>query len=148
MIPELPIAMLACARIGAVHSVVFGGFSAEALRDRMVDCKSTMLITTDGYWRSGKVVDAKTGADTAVAQAPLVKKVIVVKRMSNQVTMQAGRDFWWNEEIAKEDIKAVCEPEQMDADASLFILYTSGSTGKPKVFSTARPVISCMRCRP
>lgn len=132
MIPELAIAMLACARIGAVHSVVFGGFSAEALRDRMIDCGSRLLITADAYWRSGKVVGAKTGADTAVAQCPKVEKVIVVKRMGSECPMTTGRDVWWHEEMAKDDVSANCPPEALDADSNLFILYTSGSTGKPK----------------
>jgi acetyl-CoA synthetase len=132
MVPELAIAMLACARIGAVHSVVFGGFSAEALRDRMIDCGSKLLITADAYWRSGKVVGAKAGADTAVAQSPKVEKVVVVKRMGSECPMTPGRDVWWHEEMAKDDISSVCPPEVLDADANLFILYTSGSTGKPK----------------
>jgi acetyl-CoA synthetase len=132
MIPELAIAMLACARIGAIHSVVFGGFSAEALRDRMLDCGSKLLITADAYWRSGKVIGAKAGADAAVAQCPKVEKVIVVKRMGSECPMTAGRDVWWHEEMAREDVSANCPAEVLDADSTLFILYTSGSTGKPK----------------
>ncbi len=132
MIPELPIAMLACARIGAIHSVVFGGFSAEALRDRIQDCNSTILITADGYYRSGKTVRSKDGADTALASCPGVKNVVVVKRLGIDINMQNGRDHWWHEEMAAPDISDKCEPEEMDADAPLFILYTSGSTGKPK----------------
>ena len=134
MIPELPIAMLACARIGAIHSVVFGGFSAEALRDRILDCNSKLLITADGYWRSGKVVKSKDGADTILGDCPQVKDVFVVKRLGKDITvnMQSGRDHWWHEEVAAADIKPECEPEQMNADDPLFILYTSGSTGKPK----------------
>ncbi|MBM3148557.1 MAG: acetate--CoA ligase [Chloroflexi bacterium] len=132
MIPELPIAMLACARIGAIHSVVFGGFSADALRDRMIDCESTVLICADGYYRGGKVIRSKDNADQALESCPKVKDVIVVKRANIDVPMKAGRDYWWNVEMAPEDIKAVCEPEKMDSDDPLFILYTSGSTGKPK----------------
>ena len=132
MIPELPIAMLACARIGAIHSVVFGGFSAEALRDRILDCDSTILITADGYYRSGKTVRSKDGADTALSSCPGVKHAVVVKRLGIEISMEKGRDHWWHEEMAAPDISSTCEPEVMDADAPLFILYTSGSTGKPK----------------
>ena len=139
MIPELPIAMLACARIGAIHSVVFGGFSAEALRDRMNDCGSKILITADGYYRSGKIVQNKANADEALKECPGVEKVVVVKRLGIDVPFTKERDLWWNEEMAKEDIKPSCEPEVMDAEDVLFILYTSGSTGKPKgvIHSTA-----------
>jgi acetyl-CoA synthetase len=132
MIPELPIAMLACARIGAIHSVVFGGFSAESLRDRILDCDSKVLITADGYYRSGKIVRGKDGADTALQSCPNVKTAIVVKRLGIDINMKEGRDHWWHEEMSVEDIEPYCEPEIMDADAPLFILYTSGSTGKPK----------------
>jgi acetyl-CoA synthetase len=132
MIPELPIAMLACARIGAIHCVVFGGFSAEALRDRILDSKSSLLICVDGYYRSGKIVNSKVNADQALAQCPDVKTAVVVKRIGMEVNMQAGRDLWWQEQMYAEDIKPFCEPEVMDAEDPLFILYTSGSTGKPK----------------
>lgn len=132
MIPELTMAMLACARIGAIHSVVFGGFSAEALRDRILDCKSTMLITADGYYRSGRNINSKNNADIALKDCPAVKDVVVVKRLGIDVDMQAGRDHWWHDEMNGDDIAAECPPEEMDADAPLFILYTSGSTGKPK----------------
>ncbi len=132
MIPELPIAMLACARIGAIHSIVFGGFSAEALRDRIQDATANALITTDASYRSGKVIGLKTNADVALANCPTVKTVIVYNRTNTKVDMKAGRDFWWHEEMAAPDIKPVCEPEKMDAEDPLFILYTSGSTGKPK----------------
>ncbi len=132
MIPELPITLLACARIGAIHSVVFGGFSSDALRDRIKDGGSKLVITADGYWRSGKVITSKGSADAAVEQCPSVKEVIVVKRMGNEVQMKAGRDFWYHEEMSAPDITNWCEPEVMDADDTLFILYTSGSTGKPK----------------
>ena len=132
MIPELPIAMLACARIGAIHSVVFGGFSADSLRDRILDCGSTVLICCDGYYRSGKVVNSKVNADTALESCPDVAHCIVVRRTGNEVKMKEGRDSWWHEQMAAEDIKPVCEPEKLDAEDPLFILYTSGSTGKPK----------------
>ncbi len=132
MIPELPIAMLACARIGAIHSVVFGGFSSEALRDRINDCGSTVLITADGYYRSGKIVQNKINADEALKECPAVAKVLVVKRLGIDVPFTKERDLWWHEEMAKEDIKPSCEPEVMDSEDVLFILYTSGSTGKPK----------------
>ncbi len=132
MVPELPIAMLACARIGAIHSVVFGGFSAEALRDRIQDSECELVITSDGGRRSGKAIPTKNNADAAVAECPTVKNMIVVKRVGNEVNMKEGRDHWWHEEMAAEDIRPVCEPEPMDAEDILFILYTSGSTGKPK----------------
>jgi len=132
MIPELPIAMLACARIGAVHSVVFGGFSAEALRDRVLDSGAKMLICADGYYRSGRIIRSKDNADEAVKACHEVSAVIVVNRANIEINMQPGRDYWWNDEIAAEDIKPDCEPEIMDAEDPLFTLYTSGSTGKPK----------------
>jgi acetyl-CoA synthetase len=132
MIPELPIAMLACARIGVIHCVVFGGFSAESLRDRILDSKSSMLICVDGYYRSGRIVNSKVNADEALAQCPDVKAAVVVKRLGIEVNMQPGRDFWWHEQMYAEDIKPFCEPEVMDAEDPLYILYTSGSTGKPK----------------
>ena len=132
MILELPIAMLACARIGAVHNVVFGGFSADALRDRMLDCESTLLICADGYYRGGKVIRSKNSADEAMAACPEVKNAIVVKRADIEVNMEEGRDHWWHDEINARDIEPRCEPEVMDAEDPLFILYTSGSTGKPK----------------
>jgi len=132
MILELPIAMLACARIGAIHSVVFGGFSADSLRDRILDCGSTMVICADGYYRAGKVIRSKSNADEAMSACPKVKHAIVVKRAGNEVNMVEGRDHWWHEEMNAGDIKPYCEPEVMDAEDPLFILYTSGSTGKPK----------------
>ncbi len=132
MILELPIAMLACARIGAIHSVVFGGFSAEALRSRILDCDSRMLICVDGYYRSGRIIRSKDNADEALAKCPGVKDAIVVRRAGIQVKMEQGRDWWWHEEMQAGDVSPVCEPEVMDAEDPLFILYTSGSTGKPK----------------
>jgi acetyl-CoA synthetase len=132
MIPELPIAMLACARIGAIHSVVFGGFSAEALRDRILDCGATVLICADGYYRGGRIIRSKDNPDIALKECPYVKRVIVVKRADIGINMEAGRDCWWHDEMSADDIKPYCEPEVMDAEDPLFILYTSGSTGKPK----------------
>ncbi len=132
MVPELPIAMLACARLGAIHSVVFGGFSAEALRDRMRDCGSRILICIDGYYRGGRIIRSKDNADMAMEECPEVKEAIVVKRADIGVNMKVGRDCWWHEEMADRAVNARCEPEVLDAEDPLFILYTSGSTGKPK----------------
>jgi len=122
--------MLACARIGAVHAIVFGGFSAEALRDRINNSGSTVVITCDGTYRGAKAVPQKDTADKAVAQCPGVKTVVVVKRTGTQVAMKEGRDIWYEELMAKAD--KYCKPEEMDAEDPLFILYTSGSTGQPK----------------
>jgi acetyl-CoA synthetase len=130
MIMELAVTMLACARIGAVHSIVFGGFSAEALRDRIQDCQAETLITNNWGYRSGKVLSSKGNADEAMKQCPSVKKCIVVNRINKETTMQEGRDFWYHELM--KDSPVQCEPEWMDAEDPLFILYTSGSTGKPK----------------
>ncbi|NQT05799.1 MAG: AMP-binding protein, partial [Dehalococcoidia bacterium] len=132
MIPELPVAMLACARIGAIHSVIFGGFSAEALRDRILDCGSTTLICGDGYYRGGRVIRSKDNADQALESCPDVKNVIVVKRADIGVPMKEGRDQWWHDLMASVEIKPVCDVEVLDSEDPLFILYTSGSTGKPK----------------
>ncbi len=132
MIPELPIAMLACTRIGAMHSVVFGGFSAESLRDRIKDSKSKMLITVNAGYRNGRVIELKANADEALTDCPTIESVIVVKRTDKDVPMKKGFEFWWHEEMSADDIADLCEPEPMDAEAPLFILYTSGSTGKPK----------------
>jgi acetyl-CoA synthetase len=132
MIPELPIAMLACARIGAIHSVVFGGFSSEALRDRINDCGSKILITADGYYRNGRIVQNKVSADDALKDCPGVEKVVVVRRLGIDVPFTKERDVWWHEEMAKDDVGLASEPVAMDAEDILFILHTSGSTGKPK----------------
>jgi acetyl-CoA synthetase len=132
MIPELPIAMLACARIGAVHSVVFGGFSSAALRDRIQDCGAKMLVTADEGIRGGRIVPLKAEADAALYECPTIETVIVVSRARTRVDMEPGRDFWYHEEVRGDDIKAHCDIEWMDAEDPLFILYTSGSTGKPK----------------
>ncbi len=132
MIPELPIAMLACARIGAPHSVVFGGYSAEALSTRIDDAKSRIVITADGGFRRGKIVPLKTNTDDALEKSPEVEKVIVVNRTGDisNCNMKEGRDFWWHELIKEAQLH--CPPEEMDAEDPFFILYTSGSTGKPK----------------
>ncbi|MCD6390642.1 MAG: acetate--CoA ligase [Dehalococcoidia bacterium] len=132
MIPELPIAMLACARIGAIHSVVFGGFSADALRNRIQDCNAEMLICCDGYYRGGKVMRSKDNADAALDECPSVKNVIVVKRTDLAVELKPKRDFWWHDVVTSESVKLYCDAEELDAEDPLFILYTSGSTGKPK----------------
>ncbi|MEK7197089.1 MAG: AMP-binding protein, partial [Nitrospirota bacterium] len=131
MIPELAISMLACARIGAIHSIVFGGFSAQALRDRIQDCKSKLIITADKGVRGGKQVALKANADMAIQECPTVEKMVVVKR-TDGIDMEPNRDVWWHEEMNAPDIANYCEPEKMDAEDPLFILYTSGSTGKPK----------------
>ncbi len=132
MIPELPIAMLACARIGVIHSVVFGGFSAESLRDRILDCEAKLVVTTDGGFRGGKVIGLKGNVDATLRECPTVEACIVYKRSGVDIHMEKGRDSWWEEEMDAEDITPEREPEEMDAEDPLFILYTSGSTGKPK----------------
>jgi acetyl-CoA synthetase len=130
MVPELPIAMLACTRIGAVHSIVFGGFSAEALRDRINDAGAKLVITADGGHRRGGIVELKTAVDEACKGAPGVEHVVVVKRTGQDVEMRSGRDVWWHELM--EGASAKCPPAKLDAEHPLFILYTSGTTGKPK----------------
>jgi acetyl-CoA synthetase len=132
MIPELPVVMLACARIGAIHSVVFGGFSAAALRDRIQDCGAKMLITADEGIRGGRVIPLKADSDSALYECPTVESCIVISRARARVDMEPGRDFWYHEEVRAEGIRNHCEIEWMDAEDPLFILYTSGSTGKPK----------------
>jgi len=129
MIPEVQIAMLACARIGAIHSVVFSAFSSEALRYRMEEVKSKVLITVDGYYRRGKLIDLKSKADEAV-KGTKIKHVIVVKRANLKVNWTKGRDHWWD--VLMKDAEQYCEPKIMDSEDTLFILYTSGTTGKPK----------------
>jgi acetyl-CoA synthetase len=132
MVPELPIAMLACARIGAIHSVVFGGFSADSLSSRIKDCRAKMLITADGGFRGGKVIPLKRDADQALAAGAEVKTCIVVRRTGTGVRMKKGRDSWWEDEMSNANLRNKCDPAIMDAEDPLFILYTSGSTGKPK----------------
>jgi len=132
MIPEAAIAMLACARIGAVHGVVFGGFSAEALRDRLVDAEAKLVITADGGWRKDAIVPLKEQVDKAIANGavPSVTDVLVVKRTGQNTHMTAGRDHWWHD--LQQGVSAKCDAEPMDSEDMLFVLYTSGSTGKPK----------------
>jgi acetyl-CoA synthetase len=133
LIPELAIAMLACARIGAIHSVVFGGFSSESLRDRINDAQCTLLITADGGWRRGQVVPLKKMADEALTGTPSIKNVVIVQRLHGspvEVHVKDGRDHWYHRLM--QDAPYVCEPEKMDAEDMLYILYTSGTTGKPK----------------
>jgi acetyl-CoA synthetase len=130
MIPEAAVAMLACARIGAVHSVVFGGFSAQALADRINDASAKVLITADGGWRRGEVFPLKPQADVALQGTPSIQHVIVVRRGGNEIMMQAGRDHWYHDLVAVADPN--CPAEPMDAEHLLFLLYTSGTTGKPK----------------
>ncbi|HEY7817385.1 MAG TPA: AMP-binding protein, partial [Vicinamibacteria bacterium] len=130
MIPELPISMLACARIGAIHSVVFGGFSAESLKDRINDAQAKLLVTADGGYRRGNIVQLKKVADEAVAGTPSIENVVVVRRGDFSVHFQEGRDHWWHDLMDR--APAYCEPEPMDAEDMLYILYTSGTTGKPK----------------
>ena len=131
MIPEAAIAMLACARIGAAHSVVFGGFSAEALKSRLQDAEAKLVITADGGWRKDKIVPLKDAVDKAIAEdVPSVEHVLVVQRTKQEIAMESGRDVWWHD--LKSEASTDCPAEQMDSEDLLFILYTSGTTGKPK----------------
>ncbi len=130
MIPELPIAMLACARLGIAHSVVFGGFSAEALKTRIQDLEAKVVITADGGWRRGREVRLKAAVDEALAECPSVQNVVVYRRTAGEVIMQAGRDHWWHELEA--NAPEACDAEQLDSETPLYVLYTSGTTGKPK----------------
>ena len=132
MIPELPIAMLACTRIGAVHSIVFGGFSADALRNRIDDCAPAAVVTADGGFRGNKAVPLKPNCDQAMEGFDYIKSCIVVNHSGTTVEMNSNRDHWWHTEINGDDISSVCPAEEMDSEDPLFILYTSGSTGKPK----------------
>ena len=131
MVPELPIAMLACARIGAPHSVIFGGFSAESIRDRLNDSQSKVVITADGGYRRGNIVQLKQNADEALTDAPSVERVVVLRRTEHaDDRMVQDRDVWWHDLVA--DQAMTCDPEPMDSEDMLYMLYTSGTTGKPK----------------
>jgi len=130
LVPEAAIAMLACARIGAIHSVVFGGFSSEALADRINDAEAKVCITADGGWRRGQVVELKQNVDEALKKTPSIEKVLVLKRVGNKVEMRKGRDVWWDELVPAQSSK--CEAAQLDSEHPLYTLYTSGTTGKPK----------------
>ncbi len=130
MIPELAIAMLACARIGAPHSIIFGGFSADAISDRNNDAQAKLVVTADAGWRRGKEIALKSAVDQSLEKSPSVEKVVVVQRTGAEVTMVPDRDYWWHDLM--DGASAECEAEQLDAEHPLFILYTSGSTGKPK----------------
>jgi acetyl-CoA synthetase len=130
LVPEAVVAMLACARIGAVHSVIFGGFSSQAIADRVEDARSNLIITADGGFRRGQIVELKKNVDEALTKTDRVKNVIVLKRTGQSVDWTQGRDLWWDDVIA--DAPSHCPPEPMDSEDALFVLYTSGSTGKPK----------------
>ncbi len=130
LVPEAAVAMLACARIGAIHSVVFGGFSAEALADRINDAEAKVCITADGGWRRGQVVELKQNVDDALKKCDSIRKVLVLKRVGNKVEMRKGRDVWWDELVPAQSPK--CDAAQLDSEHPLFTLYTSGTTGKPK----------------
>lgn len=130
MIPELAIAMLACARIGATHSIIFGGFSADAVADRNNDAQAKLIVTADGSWRRGKEITLKQAVDQSLEKSPSVQRVVVVRRSGTPVQMVPDRDYWWHELMS--DVSADCDPVPLDAEHPLFILYTSGSTGKPK----------------
>ena len=130
MVPELAVAMLACARIGAAHSVIFGGFSSDAIYDRVEDAGARVLITCDGAWRRGSVVDLKVAADRAMDRTDLIERCVVLHRTENDVSMREGRDIWWHDLVEGQSTE--CEPEVMNAEDLLYILYTSGTTAKPK----------------
>jgi acetyl-CoA synthetase len=130
MVPEAAVAMLACARLGVIHTVIFGGFSSEAIKDRVNDCQARIIITADGGWRRGKIVELKANVDRALSGTPTVERVIVLKRTGQDVTMEPGRDRWWHELVATQPLEH--QARGFDSEHPLYILYTSGSTGKPK----------------
>ena len=130
LVPEAAVAMLACARIGAVHSVVFGGFSADSIKDRLADSGAKVIVTADGGYRRGQIVTLKQNVDHALKGNDQVKKVIVFRRTNLDIHIEEGRDVWWHREL--EYVSADCPVEHLDSEHPLFILYTSGSTGKPK----------------
>ncbi len=130
MVPELAVAMLACTRIGAPHTIIFGGFSADSIRDRLNDAKAKLVVTADGGWRRGSIVPLKEMVDQAVGDVPTVENVVVVRRTEQQIVMKEERDHWWHDLM--ESASDVCAPAKLDAEHPLFILYTSGTTGKPK----------------
>ena len=130
MVPEAAVAMLACARLGAIHTVIFGGFSSEAIKDRVNDCQAKVVVTADGGWRRGKIVELKANVDRALTGTPSVEKVVVLKRTGNMTSMTVGRDIWWHDLVEK--ASPVHKARGFDSETPLYILYTSGSTGKPK----------------
>ena len=130
MVPEAAVAMLACARLGAIHTVIFGGFSSEAIKDRVNDCQAKVVVTADGGWRRGKIVELKANVDRALTGTPSVERVVVLKRTGNMTSMTVGRDIWWHDLVEK--ASPVHKARGFDSETPLYILYTSGSTGKPK----------------